>query len=70
MTRETEKARHEAVFGEPLRASKTRADWFLAHYLKRGGVQAAIMFDRAAEEHQLAASREAASRRYRGLPPE
>lgn len=56
--------RHEAAFGAPLKAATVRADWCLRHYLAKGGLLAALAFDRAAEEQQILASREAASRRH------
>jgi len=59
---------HHAAFEKPLQDATTRADWLLGKWRKRGGLQAALAFDRAAEEQQMLAYREDASRRYRGLP--
>lgn len=61
---------HLAPFEAALATAKTRADWWKAHFLKVGGLDAAFKFDRAAEEEQIALGRLAAARRYRGLPPE
>lgn len=81
MNKAVDAARHDAVFGKPLRDAKTRADWWLSQLMKHrhlskddpqriSFLKTAAAFDRAAEDHQLAASREAASRRYLGLPSE
>lgn len=76
MSDAAKRAQHDAAFGEPLRFAKARADWWLEKLTTYGdrskgsGLLTALAFDKAAEEHQLAASREAASRRYLGLDPE
>lgn len=61
--------RHLATFENSTADAKKRADWCLNHYLARGGLIAALMFDRAAEEQQIAAGREVAARRYVGMSP-
>lgn len=68
-------AQHEAAFGEPMRLAEKRADWWLKKWRRFGregkgsGLLTALAFDREAELHQLAVSREAASRRFNGLDP-
>lgn len=62
---------HEAAFGQPLAHAKRVADLLRSRQGKPGeGFLTVFAYERAAEAHQLAASREAASRRYLGLPPE
>ena len=61
---------HLATFEAAHNAAKTRADWWLNRVLTIGGLQAALAFDRAAEEQQRAAGKLAAARRYLGLKPD
>lgn len=64
-------ARHQATFVEPLQLAKKRADWLRDRLVRGTGkslVLDAIAYDRAAEEHQMAAHREAVARKHWGIP--
>lgn len=66
-------ARHQAAFSEPLALAKKRADWLRDRLVRGTGkslVLDAIAYDRAAEEHQMAAHREAVARKHWGIPDE
>lgn len=67
---------HLATFEQAHAHAKTVADWWFARWSKarrksgKGSpLLASLAFERAAEEQQLAAGREAAARRYVGLDP-
>jgi hypothetical protein len=70
--------RHQATFVEPMQHAKKRADWCLKRLLDgvhvpvtatgRSLIRDIAAFDRAAEEHQLAAHREAVARKHWGIP--